>query len=138
MEEITKTAIITGINGSQITLTINSCSACQDCSAKNFCSMSENQDKEIIVETAEAADYYLGEEVNVSISSAQGLKAVVYGYVLPLILLLAATIGAQTAGATDFISGISGIIVLIPYYFSLFLLKNKLKSDFQFKISKKN
>ena len=51
-----------------------------------------------------------------------------------LILLVATIIGLQFIGFDDFKSGISGIIVLIPYYFVLFLMRNKITSDIKFKI----
>lgn len=138
MEEVSKPAVVTAIKGTKVTLKITSCSMCSECGAKNFCSMSENQEKEVVVDTQDATEFRIGEKVSVSLSSGQGVRAVVYGYVLPLVLLLAVVIGTSVAGYDDFISGISGIIVLIPYYFGLFLLKDKLKSDFQFKITKKD
>ena len=64
----------------------------------------------------------------------KGLKAVFLGYALPLILLLTVVLTLNTCGYSEVNSGICGIIVLIPYYFGVFLAKNKLNAMFQFHI----
>lgn len=138
MEHITKSAIITDIKEEDIVLKISSCSACHTCSAKGFCSMSETKDKFLTIKNDNTLSYHIGEEVNLEINSSQGLKSVFYGYGLPLILLLFVVFFVNAIFKNDIYSGISGIIILIPYYFGLFLLKDRLKSDFKFKISKKN
>ena len=89
MEELSKEAIITSIDNNLITLTVNSCSACLGCSAKKYCGLSENIDKKISVYVKNAKQYSVGEKVDVSIDLSQGIKAIIYGYLLPLILMVA-------------------------------------------------
>ena len=135
MEEIKQSGIITNIENDTLSIKITTCSACSQCSAKSFCSMSEQQDKIITAKVKNSSQYNINDHVNVSINHNQAIKAVFFSYVFPLILLLVTTISFYVMGFDDFISGISGIIVLIPYYFGLFLLKNKLGADFQFNVS---
>ena len=138
MENITKSAIITAINEDTISLKIKSCSACSGCSVKNYCSLNETKEKFIQLPNENEQQLVVGEEVNIVINIKQGFKAVVFSYVIPLILLLLTLIISLLLGYNDFISGISSIIILIPYYFGVFLCRNKIKSDFEFKISKKD
>ena len=52
--------------------------------------------------------------------------------------MVSTIIGLLNYKNDEILAGICGIIVLIPYYFGLFLARDKLKSGFEFKISKKD
>ena len=95
-------------------------------------------DKQITAYVKNAEQYNVGEKVDVSIDLSQGVKAIVYGYLLPLILMVTTIIISHLLQTSDIISGISGIIILIPYYFGLFLAKSKIKLNSRFIISKKD
>ncbi len=137
MNEIKQSATITAIDDTGVRLKFLSCSACSSCSIRGHCNLSESKEKEFTVNIADASEYKLGEEVNVSISLSQGAKAVVFAYVIPLTLMLLTIILLTSIGCSETTSGISGIIILIPYYFCIFLLRKRLKKSFQFKISKR-
>ena len=98
----------------------------------------EKKEKFIKIETPKAAEYRKGEKVIISLKSTKGYYAVFLGYLLPLLLLVGVICAVSLSGYDDFISGISGIIVLIPYYFGVFLLNKKLKNIFSFTLSHKN
>ena len=138
MEDINKTGIVTQVNDSELKIKITSCSACSSCAAKNFCAGSESKEKEIIVKTENAENFDIGEEVMVSIDTSQAIKAIILAYVIPLLLMVLTIIGSIMYKQDEIIGGICGIIILIPYYFGLFLAKGKMKSKFEFKISKKD
>ena len=138
MEKITKEGKIIKIKDNKITVRINSCSACAGCSAKNFCTLSENKSKDIEITGAKNDKYHVGDKVFVHIDISHGFKAVILSYVLPLVLMLSTLVIMSCLQYSDFICGISSIIVLIPYYFGLFFSRNKTKSGFEFKISEKD
>lgn len=134
MEDIRHLAKVIDIKDNTLYLRVMRSDACSICAAKNFCGMQKESENIITIEDTQASEFNIGEEVDICLSLASSAKAVIYGYILPLILLLVAIILSKTLGYSDFNSGISGIIVLIPYYFVLFLMRNKMKSDFKFKI----
>ena len=134
MEKITHRGIIVAVKNKIADIKIISRSACSQCPAHNHCGTGEQKEKIISIPITKRNTFKTGDEVVVSISAKTGLKAVIYGYIIPLILLLAAIIITKCCGHNDFISGISGIIILIPYYFGLFLAKDRLKSLFEFEI----
>ena len=138
METIGKTGIIKKINNDEMTIEIISCSACSSCAVKNYCNTAEAKQKEIIIKNKEADKFNVGEEVLVEIDEQQAVKSIILAYVIPLILMISTIIVAVSYQQDEIIGGICGIIVLIPYYFGLFLAKDKLKSGFEFKISKKD
>lgn len=137
MEQISHGGRIVRIDGSRIEVEITSRAACQSCSVRHSCSLADSLPKTIEVFAADSENYALNEEVEVGIAAQNGLKAVFYGYILPLLLVIASLIGAVSCGYSEEISGIFSIIVLIPYYFWLFLIQKKLRRQFRFTISKK-
>ena len=138
MNEINKTGIVKQINGNELKINILSCSACSSCAVKGFCLGSESKEKEIIVKTDNAKDFKINDEVIVTITENQAFQAIVLAYVIPLILMISTIIGVLHYKQGEITGGICGIIILIPYYFGLFLAKDKVKSKFEFKVSKKD
>ena len=111
-------------------------SACHNCDARHGCGLMDCQDKTVEIRTPFAKAFRPGEEVIVSLAQNLGFWAVFLGYILPLLLMLGAMIAVSAAGGSEISSGISAIIILIPYYFWLFLNKKKLAGKFRFTISK--
>lgn len=93
--------------------------------------------KHIEITDKRAGRFSPEEEVMITIDAAQGFKAVWYGYVLPLILVLITLGSALFAEVSEQLSGIFSIIILIPYYLWLFLNRKKLNCQFRFTISEK-
>lgn len=96
-----------------------------------------SQDKIVEVETNANQQFATGEEVIIMLEATSGFLAVFLGYILPLMLMLTTMIIVYLAGAGEIKSGISAIIILIPYYFWLFLNKKKIAAKFRFTISQK-
>lgn len=138
METIAKNGIIKKINDNELSIEILSCSACSSCAIKSYCNTAETKQKEIIVKNKGFNNFKIGEEVLVEIDEKQALKSIFLAYAVPLVLMILTIIIAINYQQNEIIGGICGIIVLIPYYFGLFLAKDKLKSGFEFKISKKD
>ena len=136
MAEINHPGKIVNIQDHQITVQITSFSACHNCDARHGCGLMDCQNKLINVNVADPAEFQPGEIVNVSMDGRQGTLAIFYGYVLPLLLMLAVLLGTVSLGFSEFSAGISAIIILIPYYFGLFLVQKRLKRQFNFTITK--
>ena len=139
MEKITHQGIIIAIKKNKTAeIKIISRPSCTQCPAHHHCGFGDEKEKIISVAIPENNTYKIGETVIVSLTISIGLKAVIYSYALPLILLLSTIIITHYFNFNDFISGISGIIILIPYYFGVFLANKKLKSIFSFELKHKN
>lgn len=136
--DIQKTAKVISVNNKILKLKLSNCSACSSCVAHNHCAMSDPKDKIITIAAPKNSTFSIDEEVILSISASQGFYSVILGYLIPLILLILSIIITVQITQNEFIGGISGIIILIPYYFGLFLARNKLKKIFHFKVSKKD
>jgi sigma-E factor negative regulatory protein RseC len=127
--------IVTELEGNKAKVTILAESACSSCHAKGVCGASEMQDKIIEVNTQNAL-YNIGEQVNVVLKKSEGYKALFYGYILPLLVLLITLIITQNIFEKELIAGLLSIGILIPYYFVLYLLRDKLKQSFHFVLQK--
>lgn len=118
-----------------VRMTVNS--ACSGCHAKAVCGVDESKEKVVEVENIEAADYYIGESVEVALQSvSMGAKAVVLTYVVPFFVLVIALVGAVVLGLGEgsaVVAALSGVAV---YYLLLYVLRHKIKNTIKFIIIK--
>ncbi|MBT3242085.1 MAG: Fis family transcriptional regulator [Bacteroidetes bacterium] len=110
-------------------------SSCSSCHAKGVCAVSDVDSKYIEVEDI-GRRWDLGETVKIVFAQKEGFKALWYGYVLPLLVLLAAMIITFALTGKDGLSGLVAIGILIPYYLCLYFFRDKLKNKFTFIIKK--
>ena len=114
-------------------------SACASCKIAGHCQTSESKEKIIEVTTPDYADFSVGDKVNVTESVGVGAKAVVFGFILPLALMMAAIISAITSFDTsEGVAALAGIASLIPYYLVLYFLRGYMKNIMGFGIDKIN
>ncbi len=136
MKQINHYGTVIKVKTGLVQVKITRYSACHNCDARHGCGLMDCQNKIVDIATPHARDYQSGEEVIVGMAQTFALKAVFLAYLLPLILMVAALVIADICKCSEIISGISAIIILIPYYFWLFLSKKRLAGKFRFTISK--
>ena len=109
--------------------------ACQDCRAGSVCLASDKKEK--IIEVMDfSGNFTVREEVIVSIRQSTGLLAASIVYVIPLLFVIIAIVAGRYATGSEVTGGLIGLLVLFPYYFVLYLLRDKLKKSFTFSLSK--
>lgn len=133
--------IIERINGNHLQVKITQTTSCSACSIKKHCTSAESKDHLIDVYDKEATSYQVGEEVWIVGSTSMGRKAVWYGYLLPLLILMALIIGLTKWWGSD--SELSVALyslgcVVIYYLLLYFFGKDKMKKAFSFTLLKKN
>lgn len=129
---ITHKGRVKQIDNTRIQVQIMQASACSACEAKSLCHSAESKEKMIEVHAADAADFEVGQEVMLVGTLSQGLKAVVYAYVIPLILMLVVLFLSLLRGMDETLSALLSIGVLIPYYLIIYLLRHHLTRKFSF------
>jgi positive regulator of sigma E activity len=126
---------IESIEDNKINVSILAMSGCASCHAKGVCTASDMEEK--IIEVIDFTNQYqIGEEVSVVLRQSLGFRALFLGYVLPFILVFFILIVLTAVTNNEAISGIGALLVLVPYYITLFLLKNKIRKKFTFIINK--
>lgn len=126
---------IDSIDGNKINISFLALSGCASCHAKGVCTVADMQEKSVEVFDY-TNQYKVGEEVNVILKQSLGFRALFLGYVLPFILILLILIVLTVITNNEVISGIGALLVLVPYYITLFVLRNKIRKKFTFTIKK--
>ena len=128
--------IITKITPKTISVEITVQSACAHCEAKNSCQAFDSQNKtiELVPTTDQINSLKINDSVTVAMTRNQGFIAVFFSFILPLILLLVVLIIANILFKNDGISALAALLSLVPYYFVIYLVRNKFKTKFEFKL----
>ena len=111
--------------------------ACGSCASRKACAMGQSEQREITIFTADAADYSVGEVVDVAAKQSLGVVAVLLCYVLPLVVLVAALAMAVTLGISEGLSALLSLGATLLYYAVLYLFRNRISKRIIFTINKK-
>ncbi len=119
------------LNGVNVSVMIESQSACAACHAKGMCTLSDKEDKiiDIKVSTDRAANLSVGDEVMVAVSQQRGMQAVLLAYILPAIVVVVSLV-AWLKVVPEPWAIVLALVVLALYYMLLYLFRNKLNSKF--------
>lgn len=109
-------------------------SACAACAAAQFCHSSEKEKKVIDIPVQDASHYQVGQPVTIVGELGLGLRAALWAYVAPLVLLMAVLLTASSLGCGAGMSALLALGSLLPYYIILYALRDKLQKRFTFRI----
>jgi positive regulator of sigma E activity len=127
--------IIESINDNRITVRIDRGSACGQCSAQGLCNLADSAEQ--IIEVNNPTQIFsVGEWVQVTMSRSMGNKAILLGYFIPFVLLISTLLISSAFGLADWIAGLVSLLILIPYYIFLYILRERLRRTFSFSIHK--
>ena len=135
-ETIRHEGIVEHIGTNYCLVRILQASACSSCSARSLCRSSESKEKVIDV-SGHYPTLHVGDTVTLVGSVRQGLKASVLAYIVPLVLMLVALF-AGTHFHGEGIGALVALLALALYYGVLFLLKDKIRKHFTFRIETTN
>lgn len=125
------------IDGNTIFVRMTVNSACSACHAKGVCGVSESTEKIVEVESAAAADFNIGDSVEVALmSDSMGVRSVVLAYVMPFFVLALLLIGVLMAGFSEGAAVLAALCGVVLYYVVLHLLRDKVKNKIKFIIIK--
>ena len=133
VETIRHDGVVESIGTESCSVRIMQASACSSCSARQLCRSSESKEKLIEVK-GHYSTLHVGDNVTLVGSVHQGLRASVLAYVVPLVLMLVALIVGIRFGGEG-IGALAALLVLALYYGILYLFRNKLGREFEFKLS---
>ena len=133
MELLRYSGIVKQVTPSSLVVSIIKQSACSGCNAKGACTVADVQEKDIEI-TNFRQNYTPGAMVTVIFRESSGMKALFLGYVLPFLILLITLIIAIEVTGNEIYGGLIALSILVPYYFALYLSKDKLKKVFTFEL----
>ena len=133
--EISHIGEIVAIEPDFITVKIVSESACSHCHAAAFCGTADAAEKLVSVPFS-LGDWSVGQKVNVLLKRSMGFKAVWLAYAIPLVVLLAVLLGLLSVGLGELPSALAAIGAVALYYLVLLLLRDKLRNEYSFYITR--
>ena len=134
--KIKHVGVVDGVEGECVRVRILQSSACSACKVAAHCNASETKEKIIDVMDADASHYQKGDRVMVVADTAVGFRASLYGYLLPLILMVVTLVGVLAATHSEGLAAVSALGILMPYYVLLFLMRNKLRNRLSFTLER--
>ena len=129
---------IDNINGHQYSIRITQSTACSECHAKNACIAADTKVKMVDVEDA-TGQFKMNERVMLSGKTSIGYKAVLWAFVLPLLLLMGVIFVAISIwDVGELTAALISLAALVPYYALLYIMRHKMSDKLAFTIKKIN
>lgn len=132
--KIKHNGVVDGVEEGCVRVRILQSSACSACKVAAHCNASETKEKIIEVQVADADRYQRGDSVIVVADTAVGFRASLYGYLLPLILMVVSLVAVLKITQSEGYAAMSALGILLPYYIGLYLLRNKLRNKLSFSL----
>ncbi len=133
-DKITHPGIVKEVQRDTMLVKVLSKSACAHCHIKGMCSIADMEEKIIEVKKNKDKQYSTGDEVLVTMEKSLGPKAVILGYLIPFIIVLAALIILITVTGREGFSALISLGLLVPYYIIIYRLRDRFKKTFMFKV----
>lgn len=131
--------VVENISGALIQVRIVQTSACATCSIKGHCSSADSKEKLIdVTDMAFAQVCRPGDRVWIIGRLSMGYWAVLLAFIVPFLLLVIALFCFMNVWHHELYAALCSLGLLIPYYFILWLNKNRLKKKFSFSIQSMN
>jgi positive regulator of sigma E activity len=127
-------ATVSRISGDSVFVSMDQNVHCDSCRAKMACGLSESKTEEIEIMNADSS-FKIDENVNIVINKTLGLRAVIWAYVLPFILLISVLL-ITSLFVAEWLAGLIALSVLVPYYFILRSLNSVFRKEFKISVLK--
>lgn len=118
------------VDGNSVLVSITSDPACSGCHAEGLCSISGKGEKTIDVKGR--YNVSPGDPVIVQMEQATGFKAVILGYVVPLIILITCLFILNSLSFNELTAGLISIASLVPYFLILYIFRKSISRSFTF------
>ena len=128
--------VVIGVDADIVTVSVMAQSACAGCHAKGICGES-GAERVIKVKTPYASEYSVDDRVVVALrKQSMAMSSVVWGYVIPLVVLLVALFGCAVLGFSDGVSALTSIVATAIYYVGLYIARRVFERKIEFTIFK--
>ncbi len=139
MEEdtICKEGIVRSVNGEDVEVEIIVQSACSECHAKSICMPSDKRKETVTAKNVHRIALNTGDKVQLAMKTSSGNKAVLWAYILPFVVLMAALYGMYAITQNELHSVIVSLCLVVVYYVALKKRNRKFEKEFQLHIKSK-
>jgi len=128
-ENIHHTGIVLSVKDTKARVQIVQSSACSACKAKAMCVSTESKNQTI--EAFMLEPLQPGDQAEVVIRERLAWKAVLLGYIMPFIVMIAViAVLTLTTSLDEAVTGTIALCAIAVYYFILRLFRNRLEKQF--------
>ncbi len=131
---VTHPGIIKKVEENQVEVAIMVTSSCAHCDIKGACTVSEVEEKSVLIKVDDINKFKVNQSIIIEMRQSLGTWAVLLGYVFPFLVLFLCLIILLNVGMDQGMAGIISLLLLIPYYFTLYFLRNYLGTKFNYSI----
>ena len=132
--KIKHSGVVENIMGDSVQVRIVQTSACAACKVAGYCNASESKEKLVDVYHADTRNLKVGDVVTVTASTQVAAQALLLGFGLPFVVLVAVLIAVLLITGNEGAAALSGLAALVPYYAVLFLFRNRIRDKLSFSI----
>ena len=132
--KIKHSGVVENILGDSVQVRIVQTSACAACKVAGYCNASESKEKLVDVYHADTRNLRVGDVVTVTASTQVAAQALLLGFGLPFVVLVAVLIAVLLITGNEGATALSGLAALVPYYAVLFLFRNRIRDKLSFSI----
>ena len=132
--KIKHSGVVENIMGDSVQVRIVQTSACAACKVAGYCNASESKEKLVDVYHADTRNLKVGDVVTVTASTQVAAQALLLGFGLPFVVLVAVLIAVLLITGNEGAAALSGLGALVPYYAVLFLFRNRIRDKLSFSI----
>lgn len=135
---IRHTGTITNIEKNFAEIVLQQTSACVSCHAKGMCMSFDKKERKITTPLPYSHNYTKGEEVNITLQTKHGYKAVLLAYIFPVLILVASIALFDHLQAGELNTILYAFALLAFYFIALKTFSVKLTQTITFQIEKIN
>jgi sigma-E factor negative regulatory protein RseC len=132
-DKIQHEGIVDSIDDRGIHVRIVQSSACAACKVANTCHASEQKVKVVDV-PGPIEGVSVGNRVIVSASRQTAMRALLYGFGLPLVVLVGTLVAVLAVTSNEGLAALCGLGALVPYYFVVWLFRHRISRKVSFAI----
>ena len=133
MDRVCHRGVVVGVGHGTVSVRIAACGRCGGCGATDVCGRGEGSMKTVVLQY-DGDDIGVGSVVDVAASDADGVRAVVFAFVVPLAIVLAALFTTFVLTGSEFFSVVAGLTALLLYYLVLYVFRMRLCGCFRFHV----
>ena len=133
-QRIRHSGVVESIEEGCVHVRIVQTSSCAACKVAGYCNAAESKEKMIDVYCDAVADYKVGQQVTVSTSGQVAVKALLWAFGVPFVLLMAVLLAVLLLTGNEGWAALGALAILVPYYAILWLLRDKMREQLAFTI----
>lgn len=125
--------VVANVYDNVVCVRIVQTSACVSCKISAHCNASDKKVKLVeVFGVKDASKYHVGQEVVVCASTDVATRALLYGFGIPLFLLVIAVFIVMLFCSDEITAGLCGLATLVPYYLVLYIMRDRLRDKLRF------